>query len=273
MRLSVLGSGSAGNSIYVRAGQTSLLIDAGLSARQVARRLREIGADPDTIAGIVVTHDHGDHTRGVGVFARRHATTVFCTEATAQKCKKLFKGSEQFVYYRSGFPFEIGDLRVEPFATVHDAVDPVAVSLQDLESGARLGIATDLGRPTAQVRHALRHCHFLVLEANHDELLLQVGPYPIAVKSRIASSHGHLSNQEAARLATELHHPQLVGVVLAHLSEACNRPDLAEQVVGAALRRCGFRGYLRVAGQDTPTPLVDIERLRATAGGEQLSLL
>jgi phosphoribosyl 1,2-cyclic phosphodiesterase len=167
----------------------------------------------------------------------------------------------------------VGDVRVEPFLTVHDAADPVGVTLIDECTGLRVGIATDLGRPTAHIRHALADCDLLILEANHDEVLLHMSGYPASVKRRIASSHGHLSNQAAARLVRELMHPRLAGVVLAHLSKECNRPALAREVVQSALDSVGWRGHLDVASQDQPTDLLDVEELRYRAGPSQLSLL
>ena len=273
MRVAVLGSGSAGNSIVISVANTQILIDAGFSARDLARRLMLVGFSPDSIAGIVVTHDHTDHTRGMGVFARRHVAPLHMTRRTRDACAKLLTGKERVVEYRPGRAFQIGDLRIEPFLTVHDAADPVGVAVVDECTGLRLGIATDLGRPTAQVRHALADCDLLILEANHDDVLLRMGPYPASVKQRIASSHGHLSNRAAARLATELLHPRLAGVVLAHLSKECNRPTLARQVVGEALRKAGWEGHLEVAPQDRPTALLDIEELRYGTGPTQLSLL
>jgi len=273
MRVAVLGSGSAGNSVLVSAGETRVLIDAGFSARSLADRLDRLGVSADSITGIVVTHDHGDHTRGMGVFARRHVTPLHLTERTREACAKFLTGDEKVIEYSPGAPFTIRNLRVEPFYTVHDAADPVGISIVDERSGIRVGVATDLGRPTAQIRHALTGCDLLVLEANHDDVMLRTGPYPAAVKERIASSHGHLSNQAAARLAVELLHPRLAAVVLAHLSRECNRPLLAERVVGDALRKAGWQGHLEVARQDRPTALLDIEQLRYRAGPIQLSLL
>lgn len=273
MKVSVLGSGSRGNATLVQAGPTRLLVDAGFSGKDLERRLGLLRVPPESIAGIVVTHDHSDHTRGAGVFARRFGTPVYATEATLSACQGVFRGTETVVSYRPGRSFEVGALRVEPFLTVHDAVDPVAVAVVDGRTGSRVGIATDLGRPTAQVHHALSGSDFLILEANHDEALLQQGPYPWSVKSRIASSHGHLSNHAAARFAVELLHPRLAGVVLAHLSQECNRPELAEEVVGAALRKAGFKGYLAVAPQDEPTDFLEIESLRARLGPDQFTLL
>ena len=273
MRVAVLGSGSAGNATFVWAGNTRILVDAGFSARDLARRLASLGVDADVIDGIVVTHDHGDHTRGMGVFARRHGTPLYMTPPTRAACSKLLRGEEHVVEYRPGRPFTVGDLRVEPFLTVHDAADPVGVALVDECTGLRLGVATDLGRPTAHVRHALSTCDLLVLEANHDEVMLHTSSYPASVRRRISSSHGHLSNQAAARFVIDLMHPRLAGVVLAHLSAECNRPDLARRVVGDALKKVGWSGHLEVAPQDRPTALMDVEELRYRAGPSQLSFL
>lgn len=273
MRICVLGSGSKGNSILVRSRRATILVDAGFSARETERRLRLVGVEASGISAIVLTHEHGDHTRGSGVLARRHGIPVHLTEATRRACKRLFRGEETVVEYRPGRAFGIEDVRVEPFMTVHDAADPVAIALVDVESGTRVGLATDLGRSTAIVRHALAGCDFLVLEANHDETLLHQSAYPAAVKSRIASSHGHLSNRAAARLALELVHPRLAGVLLAHLSAECNTPELARETVARALRGAGYRGFLGVARQDEPSEMLCVEALRRERGPEQLSFL
>jgi len=143
----------------------------------------------------------------------------------------------------------------------------------DERTGLRMGVATDLGRPTAQIRHALEGCDLLVLEANHDEILLRTSAYPWSVKRRIASSHGHLSNEAAARFALELLHPRLAGIVLAHLSNECNRPELARTVVSEALEGAGWSGHLEVARQEQPTDWLDVEELRLRAGPEQMSFL
>jgi len=273
LKIAVLGSGSSGNATLVEAGKTRVLVDAGFSARDLARRLDRVGLEPEAIDAIVVTHDHGDHTKGMGVYARRHGTPLYLTERTRDACARLLRGSERIVSYRPGRAFTIGDLRVEPFLTVHDAADPVGVALVDESTGHRLGVATDLGRPTTQIRHALEACDLLVLEANHDEVMLRTSAYPWAVKRRIASSHGHLSNQAAARLAVELLHPRLAGIVLAHLSNECNRPELALKAVGEALERAGWRGHLEVAAQNDPTSVLDVEILRLREGPSQLSFL
>ena len=272
MRLSVLGSGSEVNAILVEAGATRVLVDAGFSARDLTRRLHQLSVRPDSIRAIIVTHDHGDHARGAGVFARQHRTAVYMTARTRAACGDLLNGCETTVGYEPGRPFYIDGLRVEAFRTAHDAAEPVGVALVDETSGLRLGVATDLGRPTLQTRHGLSLSNFLVLEANHDEGLLHEASYPWSVKQRIASTHGHLSNVAAARLAADLVHPGLAGILLAPLSAECNRPELARSVVSRALTKVGYKGFLGVAPQDEPTPFLDVQALRNKMGPQQLSL-
>jgi phosphoribosyl 1,2-cyclic phosphodiesterase len=272
VRVTVLGSGSRGNAILLESGADAILIDAGFSGREVEERLARVGREPSSLLGIVVTHEHGDHVRGVGVLARRHGTPVHLTEGTLAHSPRIFQGGESLSFYRPGHPFEVGPFRVEPFLTVHDAVDPVAVAVLDLPSRLRVGVATDMGRPTAGVRHALADCHLLVLEANHDERLLREASYPWSVKDRIASSHGHLSNEDAARFAAELLHAELGAIVLAHLSSEANTPELARTVVEGHLRALGYAGVVEVALQDEPTRTYDVETLRRAIAPPQLGL-
>ncbi len=273
MRVTVLGSGSGGNSTLVEADGVRILIDAGFSGRDLERRLRSVGVDPESLNGIVVTHDHGDHTRGMGILARRFGLPLYLTPVTRAACAKLLTGKERVIEYESARPFRIGALEVRPFLTVHDAADPVAVTVRHVDTGIKLGVATDLGRPTTAVRHELAACDLLVLEANHDESMLWNGPYPWSVKQRIASSHGHLSNHAAAELARELHHPGLGAIILAHLSDHCNIAELARDVVAEALDAIGFEGTLMVAEQDSPLDPLDLVALRRRTQPEQLTLL
>lgn len=273
MRVTVLGSGSGGNATLVESDETRILVDAGFSGRDIERRLLASGVDPAALTGILVTHDHGDHTRGMGVLARRFGIPLYLTARTREVTARLLDGTEQVHEYCSAFAFGIGPLEIHPFLTAHDAADPVAVTIREVETGLKFGIATDLGRPTAPVRQALAHCHLLVLEANHDEARLWASVYPWSVKQRIASSHGHLSNRAAADLALELFHRDLAGVVLAHLSERCNDGELARDVVGEALEMRGFGGLLAVAAQERPLEPIDVAALKARLGPAQLSLL
>lgn len=273
MKVTVLGSGSSGNSVLVESPTTRVLIDAGFSGRDLERRLAAVDRDAAGIEALFVTHEHGDHTQGMGVFARRWGTPLYLSERTRHACRALLTGAEVVRGYRCAEPVVIGDLRIEPFLTVHDAVDPFAVTVTQLGTGEKLGIATDLGRPTAAVRHALERCDLLVLEANHDEILLRESVYPWSVKLRIAGSHGHLSNRAAAELAGEIAHPTLAAVVLAHLSEQANDPTLATEVVGARLERAGFRGLLQVGRQREPLAPIDVAALRRRLEPPQLTLL
>jgi phosphoribosyl 1,2-cyclic phosphodiesterase len=266
LKVTVLGSGSTGNATLVEAGGVRVLVDAGFSGRSIERRMHAAGIEPGWLDAILITHDHGDHTRGMGVLARRFRVPLYLTERTRAACGVLLDGSEELHTYDTSATVRIGVLEVTPFLTVHDAVDPVAVTLRDTSTDTKLGIATDLGRPTASVRAALAGCHMLVLEANHDEVMLREGPYPWSVKQRIASSHGHLSNRAAGELARELQHAELTTIVLAHLSESCNDGGLARECVAMALDGTAFRGPLLVATQEAPLHTIDVVAARRQNG-------
>lgn len=273
MIVSVLGSGSEGNATLVESNGVAILIDAGFSGRDLEHRLELVGVPASALAGIVITHDHNDHTRGMGVLARRFGTPLFLTRKTLAACNDMLNGREDVRPYASSQCFRIGPFEIQPFLTVHDAADPVAIAVRHVENGSKLGVATDLGRPTAAVRAALRECHVLVLEANHDEAMLWNGPYPWSVKQRIASSHGHLSNRASAHLVRELFHPGLASIVLAHLSVHCNTGALARDTVERALARIGYAGQVAVAPQDRPLEMIDVMQLRRKRGiVDQLSL-
>jgi phosphoribosyl 1,2-cyclic phosphodiesterase len=272
LQVTLLGSGSRGNAVLIESGETRLLVDAGFSGRDLERRLAEVQVDPASLTALLVTHDHGDHTRGMGVAARRWNLPLYLTDLTRNVCASLLDGSEDVRAYSSAEPVQIGGLVVTPFLTVHDAVDPVAVTVTEAGTGEKLGIATDLGRATAGVRHALQGCDVLVLESNHDEILLRESPYPWSVKARIGGSHGHLSNRAAAELVGELYHDGLCAVVLAHLSEQANDPGLAKDVVGVALERRRYSGMLEVARQEAPLAPIDVSRMRRQRLPSQITL-
>ena len=272
LKVTVLGSGSRGNAVLIESAGTRLLVDAGFSGRDLERRLAAVDVDPASLTALLVTHDHGDHTRGMGVAARRWKLPLYLTDLTRTVCRGLLDGSEDVRAYSSAEPVEIGALRVTPFLTVHDAIDPVAVTVTECGTAEKLGIATDLGRATAPVRHALQGCDVLVLESNHDEILLRESPYPWSVKARIGGSHGHLSNRAAAELVGELFHEGLCAVLLAHMSEAANDPSLAKDVVGEALARRRFAGTLEAAPQEAPMEPIDVTRLRALRLPAQMAL-
>ncbi|MEO5509922.1 MAG: MBL fold metallo-hydrolase, partial [Longimicrobiales bacterium] len=176
MRVTVLGSGSAGNATLIEADGVRIMVDAGFSGKDLAYRLASIGVEVSSLTAILITHDHGDHTRGMGVIARRFGVPLYLTEKTATACSSMLNGKEDVRHYPSEHVFRIGTFEVQPFLTVHDAADPVAITIKHLPTGCRMGVATDLGRPTATVRAALKGCHLLVLEANHDDAMLWQGP-------------------------------------------------------------------------------------------------
>ncbi len=256
MRLYVLGSGSRGNCCAVEADGTALLLDAGFSAREIERRAEAVGLDLRQVAGIALTHEHGDHACGAPRLARRLGVPVLTAPGTWERlAPTMGAATHRALGLRA--TVEVGPFRVAACPTSHDAADPVALVVRTAD-GTGLGVAYDLGRPTSAVRYLLRNLTALVLEANHDEVRLRTSGYPPVVQRRIAGSGGHLSNRAAADLLSELHHPGLAVVVLAHLSRRCNSADEARAAVAPALRRVGFGGVLHVAAQDVPLPAIDI---------------
>jgi phosphoribosyl 1,2-cyclic phosphodiesterase len=274
MKVCSLGSGSKGNSTLIESRGTRILIDIGFSGKETTRRLHEIEVPPESIDAILITHDHRDHTSGAGIFSRRYNIPIYITASTLEQCNTLFTDNDFIKLYQPSRRFVVDGITVEPFLTLHDAVEPVVFSLTDISKRFKVGIATDLGKPTAQVRLALTNVDFLILESNYDEDLLRNSHYPATVQQRIASSHGHLSNRAAAQFACELLHPGLSGILLAHISQKCNRPDLALSTMEKAMRPKGFLGFLGVATQDRPTLFLDLEKLKIqTNRNGQYSLL
>ena len=252
--ISVLASGSKGNAVFVEGPEGALLVDAGLSAREILRRLDLLGVDPGRLSGILVTHDHSDHLRGVRVLAKRLGLTVYGTEGTLSAAGLPESCSTR--PFLSGGRFEVAGFEVQSFSLPHDAADPVGYVLT--RGGARIGIATDLGYATALIRKRLAACGLLVLEFNHDERMLQEGPYPWFLKQRIRSRRGHLSNDAAAQALQELFHPGLQHLVLAHLSEVNNCPRLALGTARDVLGQANGTG-VQAAGMAQPTPMIRLE--------------
>lgn len=238
MKICVLASGSAGNCILVASQETRILVDAGISGRQTARRLEQIGVSIETIDAICLSHEHDDHAGGVGVLYKRHQIPVYANGGTADALARRPRlESIPWRIFTTGAPFSIGDLVVEPFSIPHDAYEPVGFAVHCMEG--RIGIALDVGTPTTLIRERLRGCHALVVEANHDEHLLQEAPRPWALKQRIRSRQGHLSNRLAAEMLAEIAGPALQQVFLGHISEDCNCPTLAVRTISEALAQNG----------------------------------
>lgn len=232
MRVCLLASGSKGNSIFVEAGDSRVLIDAGLSAKELLRRLAQIGVEGDSLDAILISHEHSDHIRGAGTLARKLNIPILVNSQTCHASAATI-GKTEIIEFESGAPFIFKDLCIDPFAITHDASDPVGFLLEC--RAGKIGIATDLGIATRLVKDKLKGCRALVLESNHDEELLANGPYPWPLKQRIRSRHGHLSNAESAELLDDLLHCELEGVFLAHLSEVNNDPGIAREVASGVL--------------------------------------
>ncbi len=255
-RLFALGSGSRGNCFALACDGAALLIDAGFSAGEIARRANAGGLALDEVIGIVVTHEHGDHARGAARLARRLGVPILTAPGTRDR---LPADARTATHLPLGLTAEValGPFTVRACPTSHDAAEPLALAVHTAD-GARVGVAYDLGRATTATRYLLRGLTAIVLEANHDDVLLRTSGYPPVVQQRIAGSGGHLSNRAAAELLAEVHHPGLSVVVLAHLSERCNTAAEARAAVETALRRVGFRGTVYVAEQDAPLPAIDV---------------
>lgn len=255
MKFSVLGSGSRGNCTLVASGRTKLLIDNGFSGQELIRRLQVIGVEAESLTGLVITHEHTDHIKGVGVLARKFRLPVYANEATLRAAEAKLGQLPLLKEFATGEAFEIDELQIHPFAVSHDSADPVGFVLGDGEQ--RLGYCTDTGTITRLIHHHLRGCRALVLEANHDVQLLRQGPYPLRLQQRVLSNQGHLANIDSLEFAEQLVDESLRCLVLAHLSEVNNRPEL---VIKEARRRLFHRNDLTfmLAEQSRPCPLTDI---------------
>lgn len=228
-------------------------MDSGLSAKQLKNRIAQAGLDQNRLKAIVVSHEHRDHVSGVGVLARMLKLPVYLNEGTYHRSSQfLDKVTPHF--FTTGNPFALGPFRIHPFSISHDTIDPVGFTFQYQD--LKMGLATDLGVATALVRDHLQECHALVVEANHDPDMLINGPYPWDLKQRVRGRLGHLSNCDTAELLTQLDHPGLQSVVLAHLSEMNNLPQKALETVGSAISRPRFS--LTAADQNRPTRVFDI---------------
>ena len=229
----MLASGSKGNCLHIAAGGKAILVDAGLSGREIERRMAQRNLRPDLLQAIIVSHEHVDHIRGVGVLARRYKLPVYMSSETASAALSSLGRLPRIFQFQAGKPFFLPPFAIHPFNVSHDAVDPVGFMIS--MNGSRIGIATDLGVVTGLVRQYLKNCHLLVIEANHDLEMLLNGPYPWPLKQRIKSRSGHLSNEEAEVLLRDVVHPNLKHVILGHLSETNNTSSLALKTAKQAI--------------------------------------
>jgi phosphoribosyl 1,2-cyclic phosphodiesterase len=262
IQITVLGSGSAGNCTLIETETTAVLVDAGLSSRQIVQRLELIGRHIADVDAIFLTHEHSDHTRALSVICKSHSIPIYANRLTAEAVTSDSEWNKKVAVswrlFTTGSPFAVGDLTIDSFSVPHDAQDPVGFTLR--QADLAVGVLTDLGHATKLVVERTRSLNALVLESNHDLKLLQEDTIrPWATKQRIMSRHGHLSNDAAATLAGEVACDRLRHVFLVHLSRDCNRPELAQQVVEQKLRQIGASHVqVAIAGQDRPTQTVNL---------------
>ena len=234
LKIIVLGSGSAGNCALVCTGKSRILIDAGLSASRLLERLAACGVEPDSLSGIFITHEHGDHCKGLEILTKKYPLPILCNARTREMLRPALKSEKQWHLIPGNGCFEFAGLEIETFSVPHDAADPVGLVLRHNESS--LGILSDVGHATAVIRQKLRDLDTLFIEANYDSGLLGLDTKrPWSTKQRIQGRHGHLSNDQTANLIAEVLTPRLERVVLGHLSQDCNSPDLATTAVRTVL--------------------------------------
>lgn len=258
VKLTILGSGSAGNSAYLETDEARVLVDVGFSARQIRQRLASIGRAPENLSGILITHEHGDHVQGLAGIAEKLGIPVYCNRATQEEIQRQLETRIEYRLFVTGGAFEVGDIAVETFAVPHDAQDPVGYLLRT--SAGTFGFATDLGHVTTLVMERLRAANVVVLEANHDVKMLQdCLRRPWSLKQRILSRHGHLSNEAAAEAVAEFMSAELRHLYLGHLSRDCNRPDLALGAVQTRLDRLNATQVrLELTNQNLPCPTLTL---------------
>jgi phosphoribosyl 1,2-cyclic phosphodiesterase len=253
VRFASLGSGSGGNALLVEADGVRVLVDCGFAAREAQSRLGRLGIAPGHLDAILVTHEHGDHVRGVAPLSRRHRIPVWTSPGTSRQTGTAgLETLHLFSGHASGF--RIGGLQVLPFPVPHDAREPCQFVLE--AEGRRLGLLTDTGGVTPHVRDLLSECDALVLECNHDPDMLRGGPYPPSLQARIAGPFGHLSNDQAAELLDAMPHRNLRRLLVAHVSETNNRPELARRALLAVDN--GLAPRLTLAEQGRPSPWLEV---------------
>ena len=257
-----IASGSSGNCIFVGTDHTNVLIDAGISGKRVTEGLHAIDRDPKELDAILITHEHSDHIKGLGVLARKYGIPVYSTQGTIQTMlEQNMLGKVDSSLFHTVAPdirFEIGELAVLPFRVSHDAAEPMFYTFQ--EDGRKLVVMTDTGYVSDRMKGFISTADAYVFESNHDVSMLQMGPYPWKIKRRILSDVGHVSNEDAAVAMSEVVAEKETQIYLAHLSKDNNMKELARMSVSQTLESCGIRAgeflHLHDTDAEKPTPLV-----------------
>jgi phosphoribosyl 1,2-cyclic phosphodiesterase len=264
LKICSIASGSSGNCIYIGTDNVNLLVDSGISGKKVELGLKELNVDPNSIDGILITHEHSDHIKGIGVLARRYNMPIYATRKTWEATlnyRSIGKVSNDlFVEIYPDEDFNIKDLTIHPFNSFHDAINPVGYTFRKRDK--KISIATDLGCYNEYILNKLQDSNILFIEANHDVKMLEAGKYPYYLKKRILSDVGHLSNETSAKLISTLYNKQLTHVILGHLSNENNFPELAYESVKLVLNNCshinGDNLSLSVASRSSNSNLVVI---------------
>jgi len=256
MKVCVLGSGSRGNCTLIESADTAVLVDAGFSGKEVRRRLGLVGRELEDITAVLITHEHNDHVSGAGIVSRQARIPLYANSGTYRATDTRLGRLSERREFGTGERFSIDGLQVHPFAVSHDTADPVGFIISD--GTHTVGYCTDTGKITTLIEHHLRGCELLVIESNHDPKMLREGPYPPALQQRVMSNKGHLANEETGRFLRKMASDTLRHVILAHLSETNNLPELALQ--SARTHLDGQSGRIKVvaAAQSTPSQWFDL---------------
>lgn len=260
-QLCTIASGSSGNCAFLQAGDEKLLIDVGISGKKALAGLEEIDIDPTTVKGILITHEHSDHIKGVGIVSRKLNLPIYATQITwehmlrEEMLGKVAEENQKII--EKDVPFQMGELTIRPYGIYHDAVDPVGYVFE--YKGKKIALATDLGKVDRKLVANLYGVNGILLEFNHDIHMVEVGSYPFPLKRRILGDFGHLSNELAAKVLTHIYHDELEWAILGHLSKDNNLPDLAYLTAKNALEekniRIGEDIRVTVASRDGVTPI------------------
>lgn len=261
IRMAVLGSGSGGNATLLSCGDTHILVDAGLSAKQLVLRMQQLGLEPEDLDAILLTHEHSDHARGVDVLLRNRDIPVYANAMTREAISYKMTSNISWKIFRSEQEFTHGDLRIHSFKIPHDAAEPVGFIIKGHDT--QVAMLSDIGHVTPAICDALRGCDGIYVEANYDEALLESDTKrPWSIKQRIQSHHGHLSNLQTAELLSEVACEKLKLVMLSHLSSDCNCPVIAKDTIQRALSKCGYPDVsIHCAEQHQPSSWLEIGTL------------
>jgi len=257
VKICVLASGSGGNSIYIESHGIALIVDQGISHKELMKRMSFRELNQKKIKGILVTHEHNDHIYGVGITSRKLGVPIYATSGSLEKMDKILRGDEQLITIEGGVSFKIGLMEIQPFSVSHDALDPVQFCI--MSGRKKIAIATDLGFVSTLVAQRIKDSNLIVIEANYDAEMLRKGSYPWELKQRINGKKGHLSNRNAADIVFNMTKNGIPKVVLAHISKENNRSDLAEKAVRELFEKYDKKlGFLLKASQNEPTPILEI---------------